>query len=234
MFHYLTKKLMKKKRQARGGFTNARDNEIRVHGETVLAAMAGNPHFTTPHPELDLVRTALEDYSQKLAAANKRGGPEQTALKEKSRLVLEELLKRLAFYVSSTAAGDLSVLLSSGFRPFADSEGGITPGNVLRVVLKDGRQYGQLLLSFESVKQALFYEYRYGPKVERGSEPAWGEVLMTTTSRSNVIAPVTEGTRYFVQVRAVNKYGKSDGSTKRGQCFHNRRNGKKFAPQSDL
>jgi len=174
--------------------------------------MNGNAHFPSPVPDLDEVRDALEDYSLKLAAARKRGGPEQTALKDKSRLVLEELLKRLAFYVSTTAAGDLSVLLSSGFRPTGLPVGGLPPSAVTRVILRDGRQVGQLSLSFDPVKHALFYQYRYGLREEGEAEPAWGEELMTTSSRGNVIAPVQEGRRYYAQVRAVNGYGQSPWS----------------------
>lgn len=206
------KKIMNIKRQARGGFTNTRDEDLLVQAETVYAAMDGNPNFPSPDPDLADIRAALDDYSQKLAAARKRGGPEQTALKDKSRSVLQELLKRLAFYVSNTAAGDLSVLLSSGFRPTAYPSGGIPPEVITGLRLRDGRQSGHLVLSFAPDRQALFYEYRFGTRSDEEVEPQWGENLLTTSSRNNVVAPVKAGVRYYVQVRAVNAHGVSDWS----------------------
>lgn len=200
------------KRQARGGFANTRDEDLLVQGETIYAAMDGNPNFPTPDPDLADIRSALDDYSQKLAAARKRGGPEQTALKDKSRGFLQELLKRLAFYVSNTASGDLSVLLSSGFRPSAYPSGGIPPEVINGLRLRDGRQSGHLVLSFTPDRQALFYEYRFGQRPEGMVEPEWGEILLTTSSRNNVVAPVEAGVQYYAQVRAINAYGVSDWS----------------------
>lgn len=200
------------KHQARGGFTNIPDEELLVHANTVLQAMENNPNFPDPVPALDDVSDARDDFSTKLGIARKRSGPEETSAKNDSRQVLGDMLKRLAFYVSTTADGDLTVLLSSGFRPTAYPQQGRVPEQPFGVRLVRGLQSGQLVLSVGKVHGTLYYEYRYGTKDEEDVEPNWGEPLITTSSRGNVIAPVEVMTRYFAQVRACNGYGKSEWS----------------------
>src|SRR5690606_29919543 len=103
------------KQHALGGFAKDSDETVLVKGKTVLLAMTGNPNFPTPEPALDAVTDVVNDYEQKLAMAKRRGSPEDTALKNQARKLTIQLLKRLAFYVSQTADGDLAKLLSSGF-----------------------------------------------------------------------------------------------------------------------
>ncbi len=200
------------KHQARGGFRNFPDDELLVQAETVIQAMTGNANFPDPTPDLADVATARDDFAAKLAVARKRSGPEETALKNDARLVLGDLLKRLAFYVSTTADGNLAMLLSSGFRTTAYPKSGRIPERPITIRLRDGRQSGQLVLAFNKVPGSLFYEYRYGVMDEALGEHQWSEPLTTTSSRDNVIAPVEAAKRYYVQVRAASGYGKSDWS----------------------
>ncbi|WP_257670465.1 hypothetical protein [Parapedobacter tibetensis] len=200
------------KHQARGGFTKFPDDELLVQASTVLQAMDGNANFPTPTPDLAEVTAARDDFSAKLAIARKRSGPEETSAKNDARLVLADLLKRLAFYVSTTANGNLTVLLSSGFRATAYPQQGRVPAQPFGALLARGRQSGQLVFSVYKVVGALYYEYRYGTKAEGDAEPQWGEPFVTTSSVGNVIAPATETVRYYAQARACNGYGKSEWS----------------------
>lgn len=198
--------------QARGGFTNVPDDELLVHANTVLQAMDGNAHYPTPAPELAEVTAARDDFATKLGVARKRSGPEETSAKNDARRLLARLLKELAFYVSTTAAGDLTVLLSSGFRTTNYPQRGRVPAQPFGVKLIRGRQSGQLVCSVQKVPGTLYYEYRYGTKTAEEAEPNWGESLITTSSQGNVIAPADVTVRYFAQVRACNGYGKSEWS----------------------
>ncbi len=200
------------KQQALGGFSNTPDDELLVQAGTVLQAMDGNANFPTPVPELEEVATARDDFAAKLAIARKRSGPEETSAKNDARLALMDLLKRLAFDVTSTAKGNLTVLLSSGFRTSACPQRGRVPEQPVNGRLVRGRQSGQLVFSMQKVPSKLYYEYRYGTKGEGEVEPRWGEPLVTTSSVGNVIAPVTPTVRYYAQARACNGYGKSEWS----------------------
>lgn len=148
--------------------------------------------------------TARDDFAAKLAIARKRSGPEETSAKKDARVVLADLLKQLAFHVTTTAAGNLTVLLSSGFRTTAYPKRGTVPAQPFGGLLVRGRQSGQLVFSVQKVPGKLYYEYRYGMKGEGDVEPQWGDVFVTTSSLGNVIAPVDPTVRYYAQARACN------------------------------
>src|SRR5690606_17233102 len=99
------------KQQALGGFRKESDEAVLVKGRTVLLAMTDNPNFVTPEPTLEAVTETLDDYENRLSLAKRRGSPEDTAAKNDARKVAEQMLKRLAFYVTHTADGSLPKLL---------------------------------------------------------------------------------------------------------------------------
>ena len=200
------------KQQALGGFRRDSDEAVLVKGKTVLLAMTGNAHFEEPDPSLASLTEALADYEEKLSAARRRGSPEDTARKNTARAELELLLKKLAFYVSNTADGDLAVLLSSGFAVSAMPQKDDVPAVVRGVLLTDGKQQGQMRLDFNQNKSAKMYEYQICEIDADGFADDWGESYLTSTSRLNIIAPLKPYQRYGVRVRAVNGYGRSDWS----------------------
>lgn len=201
---------MATKMKALIGFTKLKDDELLLLGSTILHAMTDNAHFPTPTPALDDVQVLLTDFTDKLAAARKRGSPEDTAIKEESRGPLILALQKLGYYVNSVAEGHLSTLLSSGFPTNATSTGGLVPLMVENVKLSDGRQSGQMRLDFSSQKKVLLYEYCYR-KVET-PEGEWSDRLTTSSSRMNIIAPLEVGYWYEVRVRAINSKGTGDWS----------------------
>lgn len=150
----------------------------------------------------------MDDFSAKLTAARRRGSPEETALKNESRLPLEASLRELGYYVNGTAQGHLSTLLSSGFSTSDPRVSAQVPLKVGAVRLSDGRQSGQIRLDFEKQRSVLMYEYQY--RQEREAE--WSERFATSSSRGNIIAPLEAAIRHDVRVRAVNTKGVGDWS----------------------
>lgn len=200
------------KQQALGGFKKDSDEVVLVKARTVLLAMTDNPNFTTPDPSLATLETAVADYEAKLALAKRPGSPEDTANKKESRKEVEGLLKRLAFYVTHTADGNLPKLLSSGFTISSVPQRNDVPAVVTGIKLSDGRQRGQVRLDFDKNPSAKIYEYQICSVDLLGQTGEWGEVYTTTSSKINIIAPLEQLQRYGVRVRAVNGYGKSDWS----------------------
>lgn len=192
------------------GFGKMKDDELLTIATTIIGAMTGNAHFTTPMPALTDVQEALDDFSVKLAAARKRGSPEDTALKDESRVPLIGALQKLGYYVNGVAAGQLSVLLSSGFPTNSPAVGNLVPLRVDAVRLSDSRQTGQMRLDFAKQNKVLLYEYMY--RAQTVPESEWSERFTTSSSRGNIIAPLEEGVRYEVRVRAVNSQGTGDWS----------------------
>jgi len=201
-----------KKRTARSGFKNIKDNDFLSLVGTVLLAMDSNPNFATPEPDLATVQAAYDDYKAKLEAASKKGSPLDKSLKNDSKEALGALMKRLAFYVNTVADGSLSVILSSGIPPTGEPVRQLPPMTPERIKLLDYLQAGQLNLVFDPVPEAWLYEYCYTSEKDAEGNILWPEPLSTTRSRGNVLAPLEAGVRYFVRVRARNGAGYSDWS----------------------
>lgn len=192
------------------GFGEMKDNEILVAANTILAAMGENPNFPNPTPSLEEVGNLADDYANKLAIASKRGSPEDNALKKESKADLAEILQQLGHYVNSVAKGHLSKVLSSGF-PTNSPEAPPQPPNVVDgLKLEDGRQSGQIRLSFNKLSNIRLYEYQYR-RADVPDEP-WSERFITTSTRGNVIAPLLPGVHYETRVRALNTHGIGDWS----------------------
>lgn len=190
------------------GFTRMKDDELMVTATTIIGAMTDNVHFEEPTPALESVQELLDDFSAKLSAARRRGSPEETALKNESRLPLEAALRQLVYYVNGVAEGHLSTLLSSGF-PTNSANGSVqVPLKVDGLKLSDGRQSGQVRLDFDKQRNVLMYEYQYRLQ----GEGEWSERLVTSSSRANIIAPLTVAERHEMRVRAVNTQGTGDWS----------------------
>lgn len=199
------------KRYAMTGFSKIPDDELATLGLTVITAMTANPNFETPVPALADVQLVVDDFHEKLSATRK-GSPLNTSEKNYSRQTVEGELKKLAFYVNTVADGELHIVLSSGFPARKLRSSLDIPAVPERLHLSDTQQSGQLRLAFDSVKHAWEYEYTYATEVGVNGEPLWGDVLTTTDSRNNVIAPLEAGSICRVRVRSRNGKGLSDWS----------------------
>ena len=121
---------------------------------------------------------------------------------------MEAALRQLAYYVNGVAEGHLSTLLSSGFPTNSMTGSAQVPLKVEAVRLTDGRQSGQVRLDFGKQRHVLLYEYQY----RMVEEEEWSERYTTSSSRGNIIAPLTVAQRYEARVRAINTQGVGDWS----------------------
>jgi len=201
---------MATKMKALIGFGKMKDDELVIICNTIIGAMTGNAKYPTPSPALADIQALLDDFTARLAVARKRGSPEDTALKDESREPLMVAMQQLSYYVNSVAQGHLSTLLSSGFPTNSTTVAKQVPLKAENIRLSDGRQSGQVKLDFANQKIATIYEYRYRIKTDIPTE--WGDRFTTTSSRSNIIAPLEVGKFYEVQVRAINTHGVGDWS----------------------
>ena len=200
------------KRKANGGFSNVKDEFLMAKANTVVQAMTGNVFFPTPSPDLTILDSALVDFQKCMALARRKGSPADTAAKNNSRKTLMNVLQQLAFYVSQESNGDLHQLLSSGFDVSNYPKAGDVPDRVYGLLLKDGKQSGQMRLDFTPQQKVFFYEYRFTMTYVEDSDMDWSSIYNTTSSKNNIIAPLIPFEKYYVQVRSVNGYGKSEWS----------------------
>lgn len=207
---------MKKYQKANLGFQRVSDENLVTLADTVIRAMTDNDSFLDPSPKLEDVEVVKDSFIAKLARARRKGSPYDTARKNEVREDLEKILSQLAFYVNTTADGNLSILLSSGFDISKYRSAILSPKKIEFVRLSDGRNSGQMVLTFERIEKSRLYEYRVSDEKDAEGEIVWGEqVYMTTTSQNNIIQPVTPGRTYYVSIRAINSRGTGDWSEAR-------------------
>jgi len=195
------------------GFTRYSDENVLVIAQTVLAAMTDNANFPEPTPILTEFKDVVDEFADKLSDARKRGSPYDTAAKNEARRVLEDNLAELGFYVNKVAKGNLPAMLSSGFPVSKYRNKVLSPEIVRNLIVTDGRHRGEMVLSFDKLPSILFYEYRYSSEKDEDGEVDWGEeLILTTSSRNNLIKPVTPGQTYYLSARATNTKGTGDWS----------------------
>ena len=191
------------------GFHQMGDDQLSTEAGSVLTSMTANVYFTTPAPALSVLETALEDYREKLEIARRRGSPMDTTLKNQTRAVLADVLVELGAYVRFIAKGDLAIIQSSGFQPSAVYVPGSKPDVPQNVQLLNHLGDGELQLKFNRVYYALVYEYRLAEVSETQEPLVWRDRQTTTNSMKTIISGLTRGVEYEVQVRAINRHGRS-------------------------
>lgn len=188
------------------------DYELSTLAGRILKAMqepTAQTNFPKPNPEITVLDPLVQDYITKHEIASRRGSALEISQKNESREALLNALRTLAHYVNEVANGQLSLLLSTGM-VLATQPGTLqAPTVVEKVQLRDGRISGQLRLDFKAIKSAWEYEVEIGTSVGNG-EVSWDKVILTTSSRSNVLSEIEPGIRYHVRIRARNGKGTGD------------------------
>jgi hypothetical protein len=176
--------------------------------QKILTNLTDNPSYTTPDPELTEVQSALDDFSTALANAAD-GGRTLNAIKNGYRLALAGVVRNLANYVQVACAGDLSVLLSSGFpiqKPQKFPIGPLTTPTNLRLSL--GAVSGGLNASVSPVYGASSYNWR----IYAVSAPTVILQTAQTPGARTSFSGLTPGVIYAVQTNAVGTAGTTDWS----------------------
>jgi hypothetical protein len=177
------------------GFAQLADAELDEFCASIVAGLTGNAAFPAPAvslADLSAAQAAFED----AMAAMAQGGTQATATKNNARAALVALLRQEANYVQLTGNNDLPTLLSSGFAVNSTSKTQ-TPLDTPAIVGLDNGMSTQLLARVLGVDNARAYE----AQVKNGG--GWTPAGIFTSSRRMVIANLTPGNVYSVQVRAV-------------------------------
>src|ERR1035441_9577203 len=130
----------------------------------VVLALTNNVDiYATPVPGIPLVQTALDTLTTD-QAATADGGPSVTVKRDNSRLVLANLVRQLAAYVTVACKGDLHNLILSGFPPQKTTR---TPVGLLPapqgLVLKQGALNGMMVAKANPVFGAATYNWTCTP-----------------------------------------------------------------------
>jgi len=202
---------MKRSRRVKSGFVRMPDEKLLRLSDVVYRSMVDNSFFPEPYLSIEELDRAKSNFLKYLALSRASRSLYDIALKNQARKELKRVLKGMAHYVNQTADGSLIVLLSSGFEITKYRKRIPSPKQIGYLRVKDGRNSGQMLLTFQSQPRVKLYEYRYSTDMDENGEIVWGDkVHITTTSRNNLIAPVVPGQVYFLSARAINTRGIGD------------------------
>jgi hypothetical protein len=174
----------------------------------ILTNLTGNASYPKAAALLLLVKAALDAFVAALAAAG-GGGVALTATKNDKRAALCALVRSLALDVTDECAGDLTVLLTSGFpiqKPQRFPIGDLpTPASP---VLSLGLHSGSLDASVAPVYGAVTYNWQ----LVAINAPTVILQTIETTAASVSFSGLTPGVIYQVIVNAVGTAGTSDWS----------------------
>jgi len=178
----------------------------------IVTAMTGNPNFTTPHPALPAITTALDESeaSANDAQAARQEAKAKTAIQNDKDDFATGLMNQLAAYVESIAGGDEAIIRSAGMdtKAAASSPTEIqdAPANLNATA---GDRDGEIDLSWEAVSGAKSYVIEQAP--DPPTETSWGHASVAARS-SQTLDGLKSGTRYWFRVAAINAVGQSGWS----------------------
>lgn len=183
-------------------FSKFTDADFGSESQGIMTSMNISPNFPNPTPPLATVNNAVSNYFTALADAQTRDKV-KIAYKNEKRSELESLLVQLGNFVTFTANGDRTLLVSSGFKLSKESESApITKPENLQVV--DGLNAGELIVSVTGVLNAKSYVHEYTTD-PLSPQPKW--VTTTTTSRKLVLKGLEKAKEYWCRVAAVGSSG---------------------------
>ncbi|MBL0311068.1 MAG: fibronectin type III domain-containing protein [Bacteroidetes bacterium] len=182
------------------GFLKLTVEQKIVRARAVLAAMTGNPNFTTPSPTLADVTTAVD--ALELAQQNLPGGPDETEIRDIREQELDVLMSNLQIYVEGEAQGNPEIVLSSGM----ETRNAQSPIGILlapeTAIAKQGADEGSVKLKWKSVKKNSGY------RVEGSTDPLLGWPMVYQAEKASLkVFDLVPGTKYYFRVATLSRYG---------------------------
>jgi len=159
-------------------FDGQSDPDFNAKADEIYASMLGNENFPTPIPELTVINGLITALGEAMAAAKDRDR-NAVVLKNNIRQDLTNALVQLSSSVTTTANGDKTKLISSGYDLAKPGES-IPIKKPKSIILTDGRNSGELVVKIPRVKGAKSYGAQYTTDpLTAASE--WRKLMTTTT-----------------------------------------------------
>ena len=193
-------------RQARAGITGLSPTDKVAKALLVETKMTGNLSFPTPDPTLAELKTGREALETAITEAA-GGDHAKIFARNLSEAALDDLLVRMAMYVSNTSAGDELKILSSGFelRKQPEPIGPLDAPTELEA--STGAKPGEIDLRCKPVKGAYYYQVQINA-TDPDAEVSW--TLLALTSRASFEATALDpGKHYWFRMCALGAAGTS-------------------------
>jgi hypothetical protein len=177
-------------------FVEVSDTELDNFAQGVIDALTGNATYPTTPVTLANLQAAVDDYTQKVAAAQ-TGSRADRAARKNSRDILVEMLRKVATYVQLMCNNDPALLLTSGFDMQSTSRVSAELEKPQALRIKNGAA-AQLVARVNAVRNANMYEGR----AKTGSGD-WLPSIFVGDSRRILFNNLTPGAMYTIEVRAL-------------------------------
>jgi hypothetical protein len=177
----------------------------------IVTAMTGNPHFTTPQPNLVTISDAADLLEQAASAvqAARQDAKTKTTLQNTREDALDKLIAQAAGYVTAVSAGAEAIIQSAGMDVRATPGASTMPAQPQALGATAGDHDGTMDLSWDPVVDAASYVIETSPDPPTGT--SWKHLGVSTKSSFTVTDRVS-GSRVWFRVAAVNAAGQSPWS----------------------
>jgi hypothetical protein len=182
-----------------------------ARAQQLVAALTGNPNFTSPHPPLAEVTAAIEELeaAANAAQAARQEAKARTATQNAKEDAFDQILVQLVAHVESVAGNNQEIIMSAGLDvrgAGGPSHTPSTPSFSISLTATVGDHDGEIDLSWDTVRGARSYVVQRSP--DPPSEPTWTHSGVSTRSRTTVEG-LNSGTRYWFRVAAITASGQS-------------------------
>jgi hypothetical protein len=175
-----------------------RQDDIVLTGARVIDKMPNNPAFTDPPTALAKLKKILPEFQTSLAHAAGRD-KHLVAIKNKKKLIVLDLLEKLAKYVTEKSKGDRAIILSSGFDANRERRKTGIPPAIEKLEVKLGSP-GEVTICARNVTGSRGYVHQYTTEPP-GAKTQWiGE---GSSSKRYTFRGLQSEKRYWFRIIAI-------------------------------
>ncbi len=195
------------RRKIKLGLSGLNASKLSEKAGTIVSKMTGNASFPTPTPSLADLTTAYEALDAAAIAAS-GGDRDAILLRSKQELVVANMLRTIASYVTMESDGDGATIASSGFDLQRLPEP--LPMLVRPVDFKTlrGQHEGEVELSWKSVRGAMSYVIEMTTSDPSAPDTVWSAAAITTKVKYR-FENLPIGNFYYYRMKAVGRKNES-------------------------
>lgn len=193
-------------------FEHLSEPDFIVKAENIITSLTDNSHYNIPWPpqapSLAELSLALKTYKDDYHASINRDTL-KIAQRNKSRLALTELLKRLPAYLEFIAQGDTAILATTGYdqrknTAYISANDILAAPSDFKVI--HGIKKGSLNIHIAALTDAGSYEIQTAdgdPTIEAN----WRHALSSLSSSKILIENLTPTLAYWIRIRGIGRNG---------------------------
>ena len=186
------------------GFARFNSGKLIEFVRNIVTLMTGNANFTTPSPPLATVTSAVDQYDSLVQEAS-NGDRIVIKARNAARAGLLSLMRQLASYVQGQCAGDVAILVTSGFKAIKQRSPSVIPAVPINPRLTPGPNTGTLIFRFGRGQNVS----NFSIQLANDSEGPWTDWGLSSKTRV-LLDNLTPLQSKWARARANGAAGSSD------------------------